>query len=136
MIGHPIHPDAARVLEELGGDVSNFAARQLTARIASDADLVLTMTKAHRDTVLELAPRQLHRTFTLSEASRLASEFNAQTVSDLAALRPQLAAHELSDVPDPIGRGAETYSMVGSQIADLLLPILELCRRSSVLEAD
>ena len=100
MIGHPIQHDAALVLEKLGGEVSNFAARQLTSRIASDADLVLTMTRAHRDTVLELAPRQLHRTFTLSEAARLASECNARNVADLAALRPHLAAHELSDVPD------------------------------------
>ena len=124
------------MLEELGGDASNFVARQLTARIASDADLVLAMSKAHRDAVLEIAPRQLHRTFTLSEAARLVSECNAQTVSDLAALRPQFAAHDLSDVPDLIGRSAETFAMVGSQIADLLPPILELCRRSSVLEGD
>jgi protein-tyrosine phosphatase len=128
MIAHPIHRDAALVLAKLGGDASNFAARQLTSRIAIDADLVLTMTRRHRDTVLELAPRQLHRTFTLSEAARLASEFQAQSVADLAALRPQLAAHELSDIPDPIGQSAELHAKVGSQIADLLPPILELCR--------
>jgi len=128
VIAHPIHPDAALVLEKLGGDASNFAARQLTPRIASDADLVLTMTRAHHDTVLELAPRQLHRTFTLSGAARLASQFNARSVADLAALRPQLAGQELLDIPDPIGRGAEFFAMVGSQIADLLPPILELCR--------
>jgi protein-tyrosine phosphatase len=94
------------------------------------------MTRAHRDAVLELAPRQLHRTFTLSEAARLASECNARNVADLAALRPQLAARELSDIPDPLGRSTEFFAMVGSQIADLLLPILELCRRSSPLAAD
>jgi protein-tyrosine phosphatase len=55
MIGHPIHHDAALLLEKLGGEVSNFAARQLTSRIASEADLVLTVTRAHRRTVLELA---------------------------------------------------------------------------------
>lgn len=136
IIAHPIHHDAAVVLEKLGGEVSNFAARQLTSRIASDADLVLTMTRAHRDTVLELAPRQLHRTFTLSEAARLASECNARTVTDLAAPRSQLAAHELSDIPDPIGQSAEFFSMVGSQIADFLPPILELCRRSSAPTTD
>ena len=86
------------------------------------------MTRAHRDTVLELAPRQLHRTFTLSEAARLATECNARNVADLAALRPHLAAHELTDIVDPIGQGAEHFAMVGSQIADLLPPILELCR--------
>jgi protein-tyrosine phosphatase len=129
VIAHPIHQDAALVLEKLGGEVSNFAARQLNPRIASDADLVLTMTRAHRDAVLELAPRQLHRTFTLSEAARLATECNARNVADLAALRPHLAAHELTDIVDPIGQGAEYFAMVGSQIADLLTPILELCRR-------
>ena len=30
-----------------------------------------------------------------------------------------------------IGQDAEVFSMVGSQIAELLPPILELCRRSS-----
>jgi protein-tyrosine phosphatase len=129
VIGHPIQHDAALVLKKLGGEASDFAARQLTSRIASDADLVLTMTRAHRDAVLELAPRQLQRTFTLGEAAWLASECNARTVADFAALRPQLAADELSDIPDPLGQGTEFFAMVGSQIADLLPPILELCRR-------
>lgn len=128
MIAHPIHTEAALVLEGLGGDASGFAARQLTSKIASDADLVITMTKAHRAAVLELAPRQLHRTFTLSEAARLASDYNARNVADLAALRPQLVTHELVDIPDPIGRSRESFAMIGSQIADLLPPILELCR--------
>ena len=129
LVAHPIHDDAAHVLKKLGGDSSNFAARQLTSKIASGADLVLTMTRAHRDAVLELAPRQLHRTFTLSEAARLVSECSARNVADLAALRPHLAAQELPDIPDPIGQSAEFFAMVGSQIADLLPPILELCRR-------
>ena len=51
-------------------------------------------------------------------------------VADLAALRPHLAAHEQSDIPDPLGQSKEFFAMVGSQIADLLPPILELCRRS------
>ena len=130
MISHPIHHHAASVLEKLGGEVSNFAARQLTPRIASDADLVLTMTKAHRDTVLALAPRQLHRTFTLSEGALLASECNARDIGDLAAFRPNLAGHKLLDIPDPIGKGDDFFAMVGSQIADLLPPILEFCRRA------
>ena len=134
MVAHPIHPYAVLVLEKLGGEASNFAARQLTSRIALDADLILTMTKDHRDTVLELAPNQLHRTFTLSEASRFASD--ARTVADLAALRPKLATQDLADVPDPIGQGAKFFSIVGSRIADLVPPIIELCRRSSSITTD
>lgn len=128
VIGHPIQADAAIVLQKLGGDASNFAARQLTSRIASEADLVLTMTRAHRDYVLELAPRQLHRTFTLSGAARLVSEFNARSIKALAELRPHLAASESLDIPDPIGQSSEVHAGVGSRIASLLPPILELCQ--------
>ena len=41
MIGHPIHRDAAVVLEKLRGDSSSFAARQLTSKIASTAGTVV-----------------------------------------------------------------------------------------------
>lgn len=129
MIGHPIHREAAIVLQELGGEASDFAARQLSAKIASGADLVVTMTRAHRDAVLELAPHKLHKTFTLIEVTRIVSELNAKTIADVSALRPQLAPRETADIPDPIGRDREVFSRVGSQIAELLPPILELCLR-------
>ena len=130
VIGHPIHPDAAIALRELGGDASDFAARQLKSKIASDAELIITMTGAHRDTVLEAAPRQLKRTFTLTEAARLASMDGADTLADLAALRPHLTANDMADVRDPIGQSPEVFAAVGAQIADLLPPIMELCRRT------
>ena len=131
VIAHPMHSEAAAVVEKLGGDASYFSARQLTRRIASEADLILTMTRAHRDSVLELAPHRLHRTFTLSEAARLVSDCHAQTIAELGALRPQLALREHFDVPDPIGQSADYFAVVGSQIADLLPPILDLCQRSA-----
>lgn len=124
-----MHPDAARELENLGGDPSDFAARQLTSRLAVEADLVIAMTSTHRNAVLNLAPQQLHRTFTLSEASTLAYKLNAQSVRGLADLRPQLAASDVQDIPDPIGRDRAFFAMVAAQIADLLPPVLELCRR-------
>jgi protein-tyrosine phosphatase len=131
-----MHSHAAVVLEELGGDPSNFAARQLTPKIASAADLVLTMTRAHLNTVLELAPRQLHRTFTLLEAARLASDHNPRDLADLAALRPQLASQEPRDIPDPIGQDPALFAVIGTQIADALPPILDLCRRAATPTID
>jgi len=130
VIGHPVHPDAAIVLEELGGDASEFAARQLKPKIAAAANLIITMTGAHRDIVLETAPRQLQRTFTLTEASRLAAMDDAETLSDLAGLRPRLGTTDKPDIPDPIGRSPEVFAAVGAQIAGLLPPIMELCRRT------
>lgn len=130
VVGHPIHTDAARVLEGLGGDTSGFAARQFTPQLGANADLVLTMTTAHRDAVLERAPRLLKRTFTLAEAARLAIEFDAVGIAELAELRGQIATAELADIPDPIGQGPQVFDLVGMQIADLMPPIIELCRRS------
>lgn len=129
VIGHPIHHEAAAVLEKLGGQSTDFAARQLTLRIASEADLILTMTKTHRDAVLEVAPRQLRRTFTVGEAARLATDYDARNVADLSALRPQLGSHEADDIPDPIGQDAEVFATVGARIAELLPPVLALCRQ-------
>lgn len=128
VIGHPIHPEAAVVLQALGGDPIAFTARQLTAKIASSADLILTMTRAHRNAVLELAPHRLQRTFTLTEASRLISEHGARTVTDLAARRSLLAADETLDIPDPIGQSPEVFAEIGERIAHLLPPIFDICQ--------
>ena len=130
VIGHPIHRDAAHILEQMGARTSEFAARQLTAKIAAGADLIIVMTGIHRDVVLESAPRQLQRTFTLTEASQLAAMEDAETLADLAGSRPRLGANEKLDIPDPIGQSPEVFAAVGAQIADLLPPILELCRRT------
>lgn len=132
VVGRSIHPEAALVLSSLGGDVSNFASRQLTSKIASNADLIVTMTRAHRDNVLSVAPRQLHRTFTLSEAARLATECNPRTLSEFAALRSHLESSEQVDIPDPIGRTADVYSIVGEQIAELLVPLLRFLRNAEL----
>ena len=131
VIGHPIHKNAGLILSELGGDVSNFRARQLTPKIASSADLVLTMTREHRDAVLELAPRQLRATFTLSEAAQLAEHADAHEIKDLSKLRPTLRSDEVYDVPDPIGQSQEVFTSVGYYIGELLPPILEVCLRSA-----
>ncbi|GAB7066162.1 hypothetical protein JCM12141A_04510 [Mycolicibacterium hodleri] len=126
--GLPIHPEAALALGSLGGDCSDFAARQINERIVADADLVLTMTRAHRDTVLEHAPHRLRRTFTLTEAAMIASRHDAESLEDLASLRAQIAVDESSDISDPIGHRPEFFGAVARQIAQLLPPILQLCR--------
>lgn len=130
VIGVAIHKEAAAVLSELGGSPARFSARQLTAKIATEADLILTMSQEHRNMVLEFAPRKLSRTYTLREASNLASEFDARTVADLVELRPRLDASQRADVADPIGQSSAVFARVGADIAALLPPVMELCRRS------
>lgn len=128
VVAHPIHDLAAQTLSALGGNASDFAARQLTTKIASNADLIITMTRTHRDRVLELAPRQLKKTFTLAEAAQLASRFKPQSIAELAEVRPHLAAVQSPDIADPIGQGQKVFANVGQQISELLPPIIALCR--------
>jgi protein-tyrosine phosphatase len=128
VVGHGVHPLAARVLAELGGDGTGFAARQLNSRLASDADVVITMTMAHRDVVLELAPHQLRKTFTLIEAALLVTECGARTLAELAERRAFLDSHAVLDVPDPIGHTSDVFTAVAHQINGLLQPVLPLCQ--------
>lgn len=131
VVSHPMHEHAELVLRRLGGDPAHFAARQLKPRVAASADLILTMTRSHRDLVLEAVPQKLNVTFTLIEASRLIAEFNLTAIGELAPLRAQFAADDRLDIADPIGRDHDFFSVVGSQIADAMHPIVEMCSRSA-----
>ncbi|MFD4369707.1 protein tyrosine phosphatase [Rhodococcus sp. NPDC058521] len=118
--GQPMEKTAAAVLEGLGGDPSGFSARGLTAEIAGEADLVLTMTESDRDEVVKLAPKQSKKTFTLKEAARLAEASGATTVSALDAARSKFTTSDgPEDVADPSGKDEDTYLSVGSEIAEL-----------------
>jgi protein-tyrosine phosphatase len=128
MIGHDMHPDAAQIIELYGGDPSGFAARQIKPKIAGEADLILTMTREHRHAVLEMAPRQLRRTFTLKEAAAIVNQAGVQQIDGLAASRAQVPANDLLDIADPIGQSAEFFADVGEQIVELLPDVLNLCR--------
>ena len=130
-IGEPIHPIVAEILKREGADASNFEARQLTPKIASSADLIVTMTREHRGSALELAPRMLNRTFLLAEVSELVMTYGARTISELVSLRPQLSGHAVPNILDPIGQGSTFFEEVSSHIATLLPQLLEVCRASS-----
>lgn len=127
VIGSPVHPLAALVLESLGGDASGFAARQLTPRIASAADLIITMTAAHRDAALERSPALMRRTFTICEAAYVAKLGDASAVGELPHLRVRIPKRELSDVKDPMGQDVGVFEAVGGQIATFVAPIVDMC---------
>jgi protein-tyrosine phosphatase len=128
VIGREMHPDAAQIVEHYGGDPRDFTARQINPKIAGGADLVLTMTREHRHAVLEMAPRQLRRTFTLKEAAAIVAQCGARQIDELSALRAQVPAGEFFDIADPIGQSPEFFAGVGEQIAGLLPGVVNLCR--------
>lgn len=130
VIASAIHPEAAAVIRALGGDPTDFSARQLSRRVLADADLVVTMGKEHRDAVLDVEPRMLRRTFTMSEAAYLSSLADVSSVEDFATFRPRLSGRVVADIADPIGRPPQVFGRVGDQIATNLKPLLGLLKAS------
>ena len=118
VVGAPMDASAASELTRLGGDPSGFVARQLTASMANDADLVLTATRDIRSQVVALAPTALKRTFTLRELAALLEEPPwgdgegdvKEVLARAADWRGSVSGLGADlDVPDPIGRSADVH---------------------------
>jgi len=95
--------EAIDVLNTEGIDLSSHHARRLEKTDLDRADLVLTMTAAHKQAVLRLAPKAQKKVFTLLEYS-----------ADPAA----------GDVLDPFGQGIEVYQECAEHLRKLLKAII------------
>jgi protein-tyrosine phosphatase len=126
LVGEPMDPQMARLVQDAGADPARFAARQVTAEEIRSADLVLTMAREHRSAVVGLEPSAVRRTFLLVELSELAAsvaaggwppEVDDEVAARLAAL-PRLAPGHRGgagiageqQVVDPYRRSAEVHA--------------------------
>jgi len=137
--GRPIDPHAAAALVALGGDPAGLRSREFTPELAADADLVLTMTRDQRRTVLESTPRGLRRTFTLTEAADLLQRAD---LTGLALLPLTARARELGhrldaarsgrptahsdDITDPMGQRPAVHQEVAELVATALRPLADI----------
>lgn len=141
LVGRPVPDQMAALLTAAGADVSGFAARQATAEIIREADLVLALTTRHRAWVVDELPVAVRRTLTLREFGRLVStippgSFDPAALPDDAARltalvplalaeRPRHAGQRHDDdVVDPYGQSRETYRAAFDQITSGLDPVL------------
>jgi len=149
VVGAPVQPSMAGLMQREGLRIEDFAARQLTPGLIRQADLVLGMTTGHRRWVVGRAPAAVRRTFTLIEFARLAQLVDANAGGAYAAsgetrgssahrLRGVVAAvpsvrgrlhlgrhHDDSiDVPDPYGRDEDAYELAFSLIRDAMRGIV------------
>ena len=126
LVGEPIDPPVAGYLTAAGASVAGFAARQVTPTLLNEADLVLTLTKAHRAQVLQLAPAVVRRAYTLLEFTRVLQSLDPAVlpahgsaaerllvIVPLATTGRSLAGRGFEggdDVPDPFRGGPEAYA--------------------------
>jgi protein-tyrosine phosphatase len=108
LVGAPIDTSTAVVLGESGLDPSLHSGTQFEARMAADADLVLTAQRKHRDLIIGKIPSTFRRTFTLKEFARLVHAIPAgmaprDVVAAADEQRPVLGAVpiEQDDTRDP-----------------------------------
>lgn len=136
LVGAPVDPGSASILDARGIAHEGFAARQITERITSEIDVVLPLEVAHRKAVLSYSPRHLKRTYTLKEMARLLDFVDAEqpwterlagltTVAErwaalpmhLSRARGQHRVEEgADDVADPYRRPQEVFDAMAAEV--------------------
>ncbi|MEH1101608.1 arsenate reductase/protein-tyrosine-phosphatase family protein [Micromonospora sp. CPCC 205561] len=124
----PMHPYAAELAVQAGGDPTRFRSRRLRREHLDGATLVLAATRRQRSVCTALAPGALHRTFTLRQFGRLAAAAEptdeppggplraAVEAAARARGRLQPAAPDADDLLDPIGGTAADFRRCAEEI--------------------
>ena len=118
--------EACQAASERGLDLSGHRSRFVTGDLLARAKLVLTMTRQHRRTLLDLHPGAVDRLFTLKGYAA-----GAGTSGAIASLP---SAGSAEDIPDPIGLGIEAYRRVASEIERGAAAVVERLRNFPDLE--
>jgi protein-tyrosine-phosphatase len=109
--GFPASPNAVDVMREKGIDISSHRSRRLSPELIEAADLLITMTRGHRDAILSAAPESAGKVFLLKSFG----------VSQCPA-----------DIYDPVGELTDVYRRVRDEI-DAALPDLILYMKKDLI---
>jgi protein-tyrosine phosphatase len=95
--GEPVSKNAALVMAKRGLSLKGHCSQQMTEKEIGGADLILTMTRQHKEKILAMSPGVAAKVFTLPEF-----------------------ASEAADIRDPFGAAEERYEACAEQINTLL----------------
>lgn len=127
---------SADVLGAVGCPGGGHVGRQLAKAMVLESNLVLTMTREHRSSVVKLAPRALRTAFTLRELGRLLPEMDPSIPLEslaeaLRGMRGRSPAGDGDDVVDPIGQPMEAYLQMQAEIDPPLAGLAEYVRSAT-----
>jgi protein-tyrosine-phosphatase len=100
--GQPASRQAMEVMAEIGIDLGNHRTMQITGSLVDDADVILTMTTAHRDYLKSHFPHRIDCIFDLKS----------------------YAGEEPGNINDPYGLGLEAYRSTRQQLQELIPKII------------
>ncbi|MDI3522694.1 MAG: protein-tyrosine phosphatase [Bacillota bacterium] len=106
-------PQAMAVLREEGLDLTKHRAQQVSKDMLKEADLVLTMTRAQKERVVEEYPVARGKTWALAE------------VAALEGVDPPGPG----DISDPFGQSEEVYRRVRDEIKAALGPVISRIKK-------
>lgn len=111
--GEDMQPLMKQRLEDYGAETEGFVARQVTASMVEEADLILAATREHVDDITAEAPGARARTFTVRELGRLLEHLDGQEAVE-ARLR------------DVVGEGISQRDRLAA-----LVPVLDQVRQEA-----
>lgn len=124
----PMDEVMARELIARGGDAGGLCGIGTTRANLAAADLVLTLTQAHRLRLIDDFPAMSQKYYTLGQFSRSIEHAGRRLHGDerLAFVHAERRPPEASDdVPDPYGQGQQAARIAADRIDDLLVSMLD-----------
>lgn len=109
----PPSPETVSILRESGITLENHGSRPITSEMMREAMLVLAMTSAHKEILLELFPDAAERVFLLGEFSEDPG---------------------FREIPDPIGGGRAAYIETRDAIVSAIPALLRFLQQSGEIE--
>lgn len=100
----PMSRHSIEALTEMGIPAPEHSARQITAALAQEAFLILTMTASHLAQICRIFPRDVHKAYTL---------------------RGFAMGRDSGDIIDPYGGSNATYRVCAKEIAECVTLVLD-----------
>jgi len=120
-MNQPANEKAVTIMEEVGIDISRHKSQPLNDTLISQADIILTMTYAHKVNVQHSFPHATEKIFTLKEhlTYLLGEKGTFQDLDDSLDIFQW-------DITDPYGKNLEEYRKTAQEIKTVLERIIEL----------
>lgn len=122
----PASPEAVEVMRRAGIDLSGHRAQRLTKESVAAADLVVTMTRSHKETVLAMVPEAGNKVFTLRELAEKSLDDGQRINGDAPGGKTARENKRgQDDIADPYGGDLKTYDACAREIKECLQAMAE-----------